>query len=402
MGIDYQTKLSGGQEVWDRLPEGWEKTTLGEISQNVMYGLNARATHYDGKHKYIRITDIDDKTNKFSPNPLTSPYGLIDPKYKLTKGDLLFARTGASVGKSYLYDESDGEVYFAGFLIRFHIVNQNSGFIFYQFQSKSYWKWAKSVSMRSSQPGINAEEFKKVPILLPPLHEQTAIATILQTWDTAIETTEALIAAKEKQFVWMVKAMTTGPSHKLGLVELKNIASIKKGQQLNRTTLKEFEKYPVWNGGVTPSGYTDKYNTREKTITISEGGNSCGFVNYSNKKFWLGGHCYALVEIVSTIYPEFLFFYLKSKEKSIKKLRVGSGLPNIQKKSIETIEIAVPPLPKQQRIAHILNSAQHEIDLLKKLADRYRTQKRGLMQKLLTGQWRVNKLERTHNARISV
>ena len=89
------------------------------MASSFEYGLNAAAKAYDGEYKYIRITDIDDNTHKFLTDSLTSPD--IDltgaDNYKLTEGDILFARTGASVGKSYIYRNSDGLVYYAGFLI---------------------------------------------------------------------------------------------------------------------------------------------------------------------------------------------------------------------------------------------------------------------------------------------
>ena len=98
----------------------WEQRKLGEISESFEYGLNAAATEYDGKHKYIRITDIDDSTHLFIQDNLTSPdidFSTADD-YLLQAGDVLFARTGASVGKTYIYRSSDGDLYFAGFLIR--------------------------------------------------------------------------------------------------------------------------------------------------------------------------------------------------------------------------------------------------------------------------------------------
>ena len=78
-----------------------------------MYGMNSAAKEYDGFNKYIRITDISETSNKFVPNPLTSPDGELEAKYQLQEGDLVFARTGASTGKTYLYDKNDGNLYFA-------------------------------------------------------------------------------------------------------------------------------------------------------------------------------------------------------------------------------------------------------------------------------------------------
>jgi type I restriction enzyme S subunit len=145
----------------------WKNKTLFDISKEVSYGMNAAAKAFDGTHKYIRITDIDIDSRKFIPNPLTSPEGHIDEKFKLKDNDLLFTRTGASVGKSYLYDSKDGALYYAGFLIKFNIAKANSYFVYSLTLKESYDKWVQVNSMRSGQPGLNAEEYKAFEICLP-------------------------------------------------------------------------------------------------------------------------------------------------------------------------------------------------------------------------------------------
>ena len=240
---------------------------------------------------------------------------------------------------------------------------------------------------------INSTQLKAFPVLLPEIDLQQEIVKRASIWDTAIEKTEALIDVKERQFGWLQKSLMQASSDDWSSCALEEISKVKKGQQLNRDTLDESGQYPVWNGGITPSGFTDKQNTPSNTITISEGGNSCGFVNYCNEGFWLGGHCYALEKIDAEIFSQFLFFFLEAKERNIMRLRVGSGLPNIQKKDIEKLEVRYPGLEEQKHIADTLNTAKQEINLLKKLADQYRTQKRGLMQKLLSGEWHIKNKE---------
>ncbi|GIV26243.1 MAG: type I site-specific deoxyribonuclease specificity subunit [Bacteroidia bacterium] len=165
----------------------WEVKKLGEISENIMYGMNAAAVEFDGENKYIRITDIDENTRLFSPNPLTSPYGQLDDKYLLKVGDILFARTGASVGKSYLHQKENGRFYFAGFLIRFTIKNAIPYFVYLQTLTEQYQKWVSKTSMRSGQPGINAEQYKLFTIFIPPtIREQQKITACLLSLDDLI------------------------------------------------------------------------------------------------------------------------------------------------------------------------------------------------------------------------
>ncbi|MCX8000920.1 MAG: restriction endonuclease subunit S, partial [Leptospiraceae bacterium] len=161
----------------------WIIKKLGEVGENIMYGLNASAVDFDGENKYIRITDIDEETRVFAPSPLTSP-SKIDEKYLLDEDDLLFARTGASVGKSYIHRSKDGKYFFAGYLIRFKVTKAIPYFIYSQTLTSQYNKWVHSVCQRSGQPGINAKEFQSYLISLPPtLAEQEKIAACLSKAD---------------------------------------------------------------------------------------------------------------------------------------------------------------------------------------------------------------------------
>lgn len=172
-----------------RFPEfkgEWTQSFLGNISSNIGYGMNSAATEFDGEYKYLRITDIDEETRRFIPNPLSSPSDPVDEKYLLNEGDIVFARTGASVGKSYLYKKYDGKLCFAGFLIRFSILKNNAYFVYCYTLKQSYFKWVQLMSMRSGQPGINAEEYKDLKIHLPKEPEQKKIADFLTAVDQKI------------------------------------------------------------------------------------------------------------------------------------------------------------------------------------------------------------------------
>ncbi|EMI55092.1 restriction endonuclease subunit S [Rhodopirellula sallentina] len=158
----------------------WEETTLGEVSEPPKYGMNAAAATFDGVNKYVRITDIDEATGEYKQDKWVSPAGGGDSNCRLQIGDIVVARTGASVGKTYLYNPNDGAVYFAGFLIRFRILSANAAFINYQFDLQRYRNWVVVMSARSGQPGINAEEYCSLPIYLPSTREQDRITRCLQ------------------------------------------------------------------------------------------------------------------------------------------------------------------------------------------------------------------------------
>ena len=169
--------------------DAWEQRKLGEITEKFEYGLNAAATDFDGVNQYLRITDIDDETREFNKTSLTSPDTNLDfaDNYILKQGDILFARTGASVGKTYQYKESDGRVYYAGFLIRARLLSGfNVGFIFQNTLTKRYENFISITSQRSGQPGVNAQEYASFKLLLPKFEEQEQIADLFTNLDNLI------------------------------------------------------------------------------------------------------------------------------------------------------------------------------------------------------------------------
>ncbi|SDG82350.1 restriction endonuclease subunit S [Psychroflexus sediminis] len=376
-----------------RFPEfdgEWEKTSLKNISKNISYGMNASAKKFDGKNKYLRITDIDEESREFKPNPLTSPSGKIDEKFVLKEGDILFTRTGASVGKSYLYNKDDGRLLFAGFLIRFNILKANPKFIFLQTLRRKYNQWVYVYSIRSGQPGLNAEEYKSFEVYSTAIQEQQKIADFLSSIDTHIQTLE-----KKKEALELYKKGVTQKIFKQEIrfkndddngfpkwkkKKLGKVCSINKGEQLNKIELFESGKYPSISGGINPSGYTDKWNQDKNTIIISEGGNSCGYVNFITQKFWCGGHCYSLIINDNSIEKIFLYHLLKFYEPNIMRLRVGSGLPNIQKKDLSKFKLIIPSLAEQTKIADFLSAIDQQIQGINQQIEYTKTYKKGLLQ----------------------
>ena len=177
----------------------WKEVALCDVASGFEYGMNAAATVYDGSHKYIRITDIDDNSHLYSQNVPVSPEGQVDEKYRVRENDILFARTGASVGKSYRYQRSDGDLYYAGFLIRIHVNSDvNCDYVFQNTLTEAYRRWVLLESARSGQPGINAEQYKQYRFLLPPLELQNKISTLATNLDNLICKEENLLSQIEQ------------------------------------------------------------------------------------------------------------------------------------------------------------------------------------------------------------
>lgn len=157
----------------------WEYKKLGDIAENKLsYGSGASAIPFDKKTRYIRITDIDDsgnlKENTVSPN-------VVEDKYLLSDGDILFARSGATVGKTFLYKEKYGECIYAGYLIRL-VPNQQlvlPEYVYYYTQSHYYKSFVESNKKVVAQPNINAQQYTALQIPLPPKSTQLSIVAEL-------------------------------------------------------------------------------------------------------------------------------------------------------------------------------------------------------------------------------
>lgn len=166
--------------------------------------------------------------------------------------------------------------------------------------------------------------------------------------------------------------------HGVEYVKLGDIATVSKGKQLNKSNLLSDGKYAVINGGVKPTGYWNKYNYSSNRITISQGG-SCGFVDFQNKPFWAGAHCYVIVDESSSINYNFLYYILKNKEPKLMKLKHGAGIPSLAKSIVENLKIPLPPLPVQEEIVKILdkftdlkNELENELRMRKMQFNAYR------------------------------
>ena len=179
-----------------RFPEfqgEWKKTKFGDIATGFDYGMNAAAKNYDGVNKYIRITDIDEASSTYTDKDIVSPDGILTDNYLVNNRDILLARTGASTGKSYLYKQSDGKLYYAGFLIRANVTTHDPYFVFSQLHTHRYWRWVSIMSARSGQPGINSQEYSSFPIYITSIEEESKIAKLLSLLDERIATQNKII-----------------------------------------------------------------------------------------------------------------------------------------------------------------------------------------------------------------
>lgn len=365
----------------------WKKSNLGNISSNEMYGMNSAAKDYDGFNKYIRITDISETSNKFIPNPLTSPDGYLEDKYKLKKGDIVFARTGASTGKTYLYDDNDRNLYFAGFLIKFHIDNANPKFIFYNTLKEEYLNWVSIMSVRSGQPGINSNEYKKLPIILPSLDEQNEISNFLTSIDKKIDLLERKHQFYQEFKKYLMQQIFT---QKLRFnftddwkqYKLKDVLTVKSSSISINQLEENTGDYPLYGA----SGFLKNIDFCEMDvdyISIVKDGSGVGNLSFHEKNS-------SIVNTSQYLLPKknfninFLYYLLQTI--NLMKYVNGSSIPHIYFKDYCIEKINIPSLDEQEKIGKLFVDVDITMENLNKNINATQEFKKGLLQQMFVVQ----------------
>lgn len=398
----------------------WEEKKLGDVCDTLTYGMNAAAVKFDGENKYIRITDIDDESHCYKNDELVSPDGELDNKYLVCENDILLARTGASVGKSYLYNKEDGKLYYAGFLIKAHVKSENSKFIFFQTLTERYDKWVKITSMRSGQPGINANEYSDFTMNVPSLPEQQKIADFLSTIDTIIEKQRATVSAWEerkkgvmqKLFSQEVRFKADDGSDFPDWEEKKFLDCISKIVDFRgRTPLKlgmawseEKTEHLALSALNVKMGYIDEnidaHYGNKKLYDMWMDGNELykGQVLFTteapmgnvaqvpdNKPYILSQRTIAFVPKYDLLHDDFLVVLLSSSnvQRRLDTLATGGTAKGISQKSLKNFNVKIPcDLDEQQKIADCLSALDTVIRKQKETLEKWQELKKGLLQQM--------------------
>ena len=255
------------------------------------------------------------------------------------------------------------------------------GNVLTQFMYYVYKKEAQILGTRyaqgTKQQNLSSDLLSSYKLLYPSKEEQLKIVNFLSLIDEKIETQSKIIDDYNSLKMGIYNCMF---KENYADYKLKQLAYIVKGDQINNDQLLSNGSYYMMNGGASPSGYLDSYNVSENTISISEGGNSCGYVQFNSSPFWSGGHCYTIQNVNSALIEnKYLYHYLKYKEKEIMNLRIGTGLPNIQKKDLENFTILVPSVLIQRKNLALFEMLDEKISILNEELANLQKQKKYLL-----------------------
>ena len=360
----------------------WKETTIGECTERLSNGLTYDTTVSQGL-KVCRIETIHNKSIDYQRVGFYNGSKNKVRDYFMKTGDILFSHINSlpHIGKTAIYGGEEPLIHGMNLLLIRSKSTINPYYLYYLLNTNKVLRRCQIIAKPAvNQASISINDLKGTPIHICDRSEQEKIAHLLWLIDEQIATQNKIIEdLKKLKSAIYDKVFQPINGERLPLGDL---ADIIKGQQVNGEFLTEDGDYYVMNGGVEPSGYYHDFNTSANTISLSEGGNSCGYVQWNSNPFWSGGHCYTLDIKDSSIDNKYLYHFLKWREADIMKLRIGSGLPNIQKKDLAKVIIEAPRYSRQTMIVRILDAYDSKIENEMSVLELYQCQKLFLLSQM--------------------
>ncbi len=357
--------------------EEWKEYTLEELSIGKgSYGIGAAAVPYDSSlYTYLRITDINDdgslnKTGLMSVNDSDAD------KYLLKPNDIVFARTGNSTGRSYFYDGSDGDLVYAGFLIKFSLNPKivNPRILKYYTHSSIYYDWVRSFDTGGTRGNINAKTYGNMPIVLPPRSIQDKIVSILKSLDDKIENNRKINENLEQQAQALFKSWFVDfepfrdqpfVESELGMIpegwrvgtlseiaDINPIRTLKKGQNAMYLDMKNMPtsgSFPIrWEKKDYTGGMKFKnQDTIMARITPCLENGKVAYINFlDDNEIAFGSTEYIVMTTKDGFMPELLYFLCRDKafkDYATVNMNGSSGRQRVSGDVIGNYKIVIPP-----------------------------------------------------------
>ena len=402
------------------LPKGWREVQLGEFME-FKNGLNTRKENYGSGVKFVNVMDVFSHNYLYANDIIGSVQvtkkQLVD--YSVKYGDVLFNRTSETIEEiamSSVYLDKK-EIIFGGFVIRGRpksniLIPEYSA---YCFQAHTVRRELIRRGQGAVRANIGQKDLSKIPMVIPPINEQKAIASLLEKWDTTIEKTEALIEAKEKRFKWLLKTLISDQQdnpewQQVKLVDACEVivSPVDKKTVDGELPVKLCNYTDVYYNNAIDSKINfmaatakpreiEKFSLVTDDVIItkdSETPDDIGvpaYVKETVDDLLCGYHLTILRPKKQTI-GKYVCYALTSPRVKHDFYRFANGITRfgLTTESYQKIKIPLPLLPTNKNgLPTYLIPPKQEVEFLKQLTEQYRTQKRGLMQKLLTGKWRI-------------
>lgn len=409
------------------IPVDWEVKELCELcARGPEYGANVQAVEFrDDLPRYVRITDIS-PDGTLSSQDKKSIKAEDAAGYLLGEGDVLFARSGATVGKTYLYRKFDGPCAFAGHTIRFTPERERllPEFLFQFTHSDFYYQWVKGMFRAGAQPNINGSEYASLTLPIPPMREQKKIVEILSAVDEALERSSAVIVKTEALKAGFLKSIVlrgTGtkdgklkdtvlgplPEHwkavKLGSLCMggpeygANVPAREHAEGIPRyiriTDIRDDGTLGTAPRGIAPED-AEPYIVAEGDVLFARSGATVGKTYLYRKEDGpcaFAGYLIKFRPDPTALLPEHLFYLTHSTlyYNWVKSMLRAGAQPNINAIEYSDLDLPIPPLEEQRHLVSILSSIDRSLSFERHHGDVWEGMKRALQRDLLTGKVRI-------------
>jgi len=396
------------------LPKGWVWTTVGEISKSILYGVSESAKS-KGEYKLLRITDIKNNAVDWNTVPYTDYDEHKANAYLISDGDILFARTGATVGKSYLVKGLQDKAIYASYLIRVQTFNEIlPEYVKYFFESGFYWEQIQRDSIGIGQPNVNGTTLSQLALSIPPINEQHRIVNELGSWLNIIDVIDngkaelqiAIKRVKSKILDLAIhgklvpqdpndepasellkrinsKAEITCDTPQYGKLPkgwcsctLRNVCSFTNGFAFNSDAYKNNGIPLVRISNITNEGKIDlnscvyiqdeideQYIIEKGDFLVAMSGATTGKMGvYTYGEISYLNQRVGKIKASKALYTPYMHYLMYSQVDNILKMAYGGAQPNISAKAILAIRILLPPLAEQQRIVAKIEDLFTQLD----------------------------------------
>lgn len=392
----------------------WKTYRLEELcTAKGSYGIGAPAVAYDAnKYTYLRITDINDD-GTLNRNGLMSVDDEHAEDYILKENDIVFARTGNSTGRTYFYDGQDGELVYAGFLIKFSLDSEkvNPRILKYYTHSQPYYNWVRSFDTGGTRGNINAKAFGAMPITLPPRHQQDKIVEILKSLDDKIELNRRINANLEAQAQalfrsWFVdfEPFRDGPfvDSELGKIpqgwkvgDIYTYMNVIYGAPYKSALFNTDKKgYPLIRirdlKTYSPQFYTEEILPNTEYVDFGDivAGMDAEFVPYiwKGEKGLLNQRVCKFIPRYDYVSKYYILSLIRPELEFVQSYKVGTTVSHLGKSDIDKFKVITPPDEIVKRFSCIVDSFHQQIIKLAKESLNLSALRDTLLPKLMAGE----------------
>lgn len=383
------------------IPKSWRWIKLDQLIYKIQYGYTASAQK-SGNVKLLRITDIQNNQVNWNDVPYCDVPENRKSSYTLDENDIVIARTGGTIGKSYIIEEINHTAVFASYLIRIKPVKAiNVNFLKKFLDSPLYWSQLKAMTAGTGQPNVNATNLKKLLIPLPPLEEQERILEKIEELIQKVdqydlleqklsELNDSFPVKMEKSVLQYAmegklveqqshdKAIDLAPEKTVHLVsdeltsydlpaswttaKLGDLLKVSSGKNLTKKNMIDQGEYNVYGGNGIVGRY-NQYNTEADTLIIGRVGYYCGSVHLTKSKSWVTDNAFKVTFNKEYFNLEWLYYLLISLD--LRNFSSSTAQPVISGKRIYPIVIGIPPLDEQKRIVEKINEILNNVQKLR-------------------------------------